>query len=724
MPKDLYENFELLYGLLSDWEEVKTFLTQTPLGTIVQLMILLFGVYIVVEVVKNWLAPLVRLLSPKDPVEKVPPAPGPAPTPPRESATLRQLRELSMRCETRVQDSRILKFVSMSSSATFRYLRKNLLQPTALSSPDRGGRAITAQELEDSLCGQRKLILLGGGGSGKSTLLKSCFLDLRSQGRLVLFAEAKPLLARADRDMRILWSLLSDDDLADKLGGQELVVFLDGVDEAVWPGGMNPERFWRKLDQAHCTVVAACRAEFFHREEPPRECQFGLVQVEQWKLEQSLEYASHFLEDGAKLAQVERLSGQAAFQSILTNPFLLTLFLYLLKVDGMVEEEGCHIYWLYEAFLRHFLEYEYRRVDQEARVEDRLDTLMAIARSLYMGKSCTYSDDDPGIRQLLRMNGRTSTVDEFVHRTIRDFLVARELVESFRSRPDRIPALLSAPHRDDVNDFVKDAFERLPREPGRLEQTVENLCTVLENGSGAAYTFTQLNQIVYYITRLPIQPASIEFAWVITQLHALYGHHSGGDWSNVLLRQGIAYGLAIYGVKLEDMDERSQSLRQKCWAAVLGFAGNLTPGSPEDQCNRAWTLVFYGDVTGVDGAVYRDEQKVDWSQAREARIRRLGETRQKSVAFRVLDLKLLLMFHRDRNWKDISPWGTTRTLGDKKREVWAVWNSDRDLPRHFSREMEALIRDTRRELLQGYTKYNPLLTICLWGLKLRHGAGR
>ena len=107
------------------------------------------------------------------------------------------------------------------------------------------------------------------------------------------------------------------------------------------------------------------------------------------------------------------------------------------------------------------------------------------------------------------------------------------------------------------------------------------------------------------------------------------------------MRQGIAYGAA--SLDLFDI--------------ALQFAKEMeAPDSEANIVNRSWTLVFYGDVSDidVDPIRFRDDGKVPWDKARQARLRRFKGNSKKDKAFRMFDLCIMIGFYISRNWENIN----------------------------------------------------------------------
>ena len=179
----------------------------------------------------------------------------------------------------------------------------------------------------------------------------------------------------------------------------------------------------------------------------------------------------------------------------------------------------------------------------------------------------------------------------------------------------------------------------------------------------------------------------------------------------------MAYGLSILATRLgEDDCINCQETQQACWNTICDFAKRLTPDEKEDEYIRAWTLVFYGDVSSLpEGTTilgYEDNGQIDWSIARNRRIKRLSNPNRR--AYRILDLKALYLFHESRGWKDIQIRSSRLKLKEKIREVNAVKKCTESLPNNCGDDMKKLIEETQEKLLEGYRKYNLALRVYLF----------
>ena len=85
----------------------------------------------------------------------------------------------------------------------------------------------------------------------------------------------------------------------------------------------------------------------------------------------------------------------------------------------------------------------------------------------------------------------------------------------------------------------------------------------------------------------------------------------------------------------------------------IAFAKEFYDSESElDKATRSFSLVYYGDVHGVDFFNYQDDGKAPWTKSREIRLKKLKSNEKKDINFRILDIPLLYCFYRSRNWEN------------------------------------------------------------------------
>ena len=89
---------------------------------------------------------------------------------------------------------------------------------------------------------------------------------------------------------------------------------------------------------------------------------------------------------------------------------------------------------------------------------------------------------------------------------------------------------------------------------------------------------------------------------------------------------------------------------------ALEYAKSISENSIDAITNRAWTVIYFGDVNDRDPYTYVDDEKRSWNNARKARIKRFTtiSPRKKDYRFRLFDIPLYYNFLKDRGWNDIT----------------------------------------------------------------------
>lgn len=221
--------------------------------------------------------------------------------------------------------------------------------------------------------------------------------------------------------------------------------------------------------------------------------------------------------------------------------------------------------------------------------------------------------------------------------------------------------------KDDVTNFIGAKFSTLTiKEKFIIKENLENLYYSL---SGDDTKLSEKEQIIYYITRL-----GIDVSKFLKKCISPYPE-------NPIMRLTIAYGAVL----TEDQDIRTFGLE---------YAKSIANESEDAITNRAWTVIYFGDVDN-DPYTYRDNEKCSWKKARNARIKRFTKTnpRLKDYRFRLFDIPLFHSFLKDRNWDNIS------------KEEFEIL-SKIDIPEHiFNTDECAFLKNEKEQLLKEYEQH-------------------
>ena len=127
----------------------------------------------------------------------------------------------------------------------------------------------------------------------------------------------------------------------------------------------------------------------------------------------------------------------------------------------------------------------------------------------------------------------------------------------------------------------------------------------------------------------------------------------------------------------------------------MNYAKSISNGSIDAITNRAWTVIYFGDVNDRDPYKYKDDEKRSWKNARKARIKRFTRKnpRLKDYRFRLFDIPLFYSFLKDRKWNNISM---------KEYEILRSV----DFPKHiFTNDEIAFLKKEKQKLLVNYKKH-------------------
>ena len=278
--------------------------------------------------------------------------------------------------------------------------------------------------------------------------------------------------------------------------------------------------------------------------------------------------------------------------------------------------------------------------------EEKEATLFEAALCVYCNKVYTYNDvaeNDTGVNALLRdldeekrWGDEHSVANEFYHRSIAEFILAKTTVKSMLNMKDcgyedRFLRICKTKMKDDVTNFILDKFTVLDREHKYIIKT--NLQNLYDKISENEETISLREQIIYYITRLDIDVSDF------------IGRVIDSNPDNSMIRLSLAYGCTL----LNDKKSRKYALE-----FAKAIAEN--PNGEEAVTTRGWAVIFYGDYHQEEINLYRDEERGSWKKTRTNWVERfkLKKSRRKDLRFRVLEIPLFHNFLVDRGWNDIS----------------------------------------------------------------------
>ena len=524
-----------------------------------------------------------------------------------------------------------------SESISFDYFYSNNLyiQPSIRANGENENITINQylNQISEKKC---KTWVLGEAGTGKTTLIKHTFLEYIKSGKQAIYTTADNLDLRIQSNNSFIFenSINFDNDL---------VLFIDGVDETFANNPSKLNSFIRSLKHLTCEMWIGCRTQFFDKYAKAFSNLSGSrIIVQNWSPQDVESYIHNYyatINNQQKLKTIKNLlSTNESYVEFCKNPLRLSMLIYIVEKTPACESlKLTNDYHLYSKFFELWISSETQRFDCKYDHKHLYNKLYQISRDLYENNETTINEDNEIINNLLiktPCGNNLWRIQGFYHRSLMEFLLAKNAIEAMLSSVDEIIQTLKYNNRADVDHFIKRGFEKLSYK--KLNRIVENAIPAYTLASKSLSNSDELfyvqDQIVYYLTRMKTSKKES----VVNFIREIYQQEK-----RPIMRQGIAYGAAIL-----DMFD-----------IALQFAKEMSsPESDANVVNRSWTLIFYGDVTDIteDPLKYKDDGIVPWDNSRNARLRRFQGKSKKDKAFRMFDLCVMIGFYDSRGWKDLN----------------------------------------------------------------------
>lgn len=531
--------------------------------------------------------------------------------------------------------------------------------------------------------------IVGEPGVGKTTALRSLLLS--DSGKLPkrrAFVHFRDLPARAE-------SLIA----AASAGDGVLCIIIDGLDEVGSDRIPEIVSVLARLMEANATIIIASRMDFFERQfNILKEGLLNLVEVLElghWKDSDILDFTSRY---SARIghpdlaAAVERLLRSVyGARNMLGNPMRLTLLLYLMATGTNVDVINlAQPYSLYDTFYREWIRKERSRGTGGFDPAFIRSAHTEIAHQLneYKGELVNlrqlsdvmgWTDFDllmadtafQGLLTLREDESDNPTTPSFRHETIGEFLIARDILESFGGTVEQLRRALRVTMRHDVNSFVRSGLNIASR------PTVERYFTNLsgkyqelfsinvpaqerQGGLDAKGAEKLRQQILYYIGRMPLDvfPEILRNAFRTEP--------------RPLLRRSAALGAMLHGDFVIEQE----------YIALLD--------DPRDALlNRSVQMVNFGDVRGDMDSFIDCGQ--DWSRTRAAIYERFTSSSIRDIRLRWWDMKTLRSFYESRQYQD--------KLTEQQRRLL----EDVSLVDPTSKQRSAALQEEHRRLVAALT---------------------
>lgn len=477
------------------------------------------------------------------------------------------------------------------------------------------------------------IAILGEAGAGKSTLLRYLFAFSRIENRKCIYITAK----EAKAENSILEKIAENSSAANT---EQYLVYVDGIDEEFAYDYAGFCSFILNLQKfINVKFWLGCRTDYFHRNYTE---DLAFVRhdftIEPWTSDQSDYFVNQYAQISEKPELIDRVDelvkNHEILQNFKSNPFQLSLLMFL--AESKENSPILGIYDLYERFIFRWIEREKKRGTSNTEEKILLALLTSAATRIYSAEEYMLDDvalNNSAIRNLLVIHQKgvlsyTYYASAFYHRSLAAFLLAHNLMESFLNNDQtQIRALFNIKLKDDVTNFIGNKFATMTETE---KQTIKkNLIGLYANT--AEFEISIKEQIVYYITRLGIDVTEFLISLV------------KNSTEHPIMRLTIAYGCVL---------SNDPIVR----AFALDYARSISRDSLDAKTNRAWTVIYFGDVNDRDPYTYADDEHRPWQNARKARIKRFTteNPRLKDYRFRLFDIPLFLSFLKDRNWNDIT----------------------------------------------------------------------
>lgn len=480
---------------------------------------------------------------------------------------------------------------------------------------------------------QKNIAILGEAGAGKSTLLRYLFAFSFGDMHNCIYIKAK----EANMEKSILDAIIQR---AQTFENEQFLVFIDGIDEEFAYDYNALTNLMTKLGASvNISFWLGCRKDYYMRNYSEYFSQFkNDFTIKPWTPKQAESFIFNYSEiqkDVNLKSKVDTLIGDSENnQQLKYNPFLLSLLVFLAQNNE--SEPILGIYNLYERFIQKWNDHEVKRgtsINDRIKIIERLNL---IAKKIYQGEVHIldkFDDENSAVRNLLIINDFNDIIDSryasaFHHRSLAAFLLAHNLVEAFLNNDSsEVTNMLKYKLKDDVTNFIGDKFSNLSEKD--KVKIKDNLISLYKKTADSDLSIKE--QIIYYITRLGIDVSDFLSEIINT------------DIDHPIMRLTAAYGCVL-------------SEKPCIRAFALEYAKSISNNTIDAVTNRAWTVIYFGDVNDKDPYTYMDDEKRPWRNARKARIKRFTKEkpRLKDYRFRLFDIPLFRSFLINRNWNDLS----------------------------------------------------------------------
>lgn len=514
----------------------------------------------------------------------------------------------------------------------------------------------------------KHVLIRGKAGAGKTTELSRAFLinakSIKAPSyslpifvrlRDLSFRESNILTVKELVDLQTKQLLKKEPFPTLRLEDIQLRLYLDGLDEiAVDPKDdeIRSLFFTPAMQQA---LVMTSRSDVANRicgNTPTSWSFIPVVEIEDWSPEMATEFIRRFCVSNQKndlAQQILTPDVQKRFISLLTNPLMSTMLVFLIYEGGMQWPTGTEDrVALFTEFLNKWIIREVNRMKVPLSKANKIAEEIRYAWQLaaweiyqyrHLGEKLTIEQlknlikeqrpetsdilESTGFRSLLVIRPVTSYVIGFAHEQFMEYLIA-ELFNQFCLNDDRrVVNYLNHAITFEVNSFIKGIWSRSSTED--LRKIIRNLEKIFNSTSDDHSGLQCKANIVYYWSRMTSYQVRDD---VLQRLR-----HASNYKGNPYLRNGALFSL----VRLGDKEAEARLYH------------SLTTDSLANSYNRRLHLEYFGDLEPQGGPPYEDDFSYHWNRAYEKLLEHIENNDEERFIFsRRIDIYTVRSFIESR----------------------------------------------------------------------------
>jgi hypothetical protein len=556
------------------------------------------------------------------------------------------------------------------------------------------------------------IIVTGTAGNGKTSFLKKCFIDKfgkRKKNLIVFWLFPSLINKEKPKDQYAFYKKIIQPKYTKK---NKVIVFIDGIDEIFINKKMSVIEYVEKLKEQKVCIVLGCRKNYYNRF--LLDCNFSYkFEIKEWGESQIDDYIGSYLESKDKKDLVKNMvENNRPLKKFMINPFQIALLMYLI-VDavGNKVDDITNVYMLYNKFYNEWIFKEKYRCLSHIDVEDIKDVHFRIASKLYINYNKPVNIrstltkrqkeigcyNDEAVLSLIKVSEH-GLVDEyiaegFIHESLAEFLLARNIIESFEKSGRTLYNSLVLTYRHFNLDFIEDGIASLPIEDTRLiKNNIEKVYVSLmpKEFVNKYYSHIDLNNNVRKkLLSRPVLETDIVRDQCLFFLGKLPDEYISGSnlfelaYANdryILTRISAATVIINHNLNFEiEKDYITKLIENEEWERAL----------------RSWVLVFWEEVPFDNPYLYEDKGG-DWTRVKQRRLGRIqlpyNPLNLKYMNTRAIDLTQLYIFFRNRGWN---------TMTEEEYQIISNCEIDFDI---YSVEKKELLKYLKELFKKGWER--------------------